>query len=651
MGVRVMSVWSRISGRVHDDHAWIASRLSVPNRDETIKVNPELQLIIEGYVRHDRSGYAVLVSGEWGAGKTTQVLECLKTIKPSVPFVHVSLYGLSTENDIKSAIVASIGPEKHKTAQAMKGLEKTLSGVPIIKGLTDGVISSVYVSKIIESINLSTVFVFDDLERFSSKHMDVALGFINKLIEREGRRVIVLAHEDKIVDEINGKREKIFGRHVKIEPEVDSALHKFINDIDTTDVIRDILNRNKSKIADLFRLSEINSLRVLHHTLNDLSRLLSYFDAETLDLTDIIDPVITTVIVFELEFRAERISEKDIENYAESWISQVLKTSKDDNDNRAQNLKKYFGLRLQDSALSLSTVARVVARGAFDATKIKGEMSDHIAARRRQKTPPWRIVSDLDKRETHEIEQAIEEMERMLIHRDITDIGDILHTCSMMMLMASIGHSMETVQSTLSRFQRYVDDLCEHGELAAAPLGAHVGREYKDAAHGYGYWVTPDYSDEFSDFHAYLDKKRDETLTANLMTKAKELLEDLRGNAKIFVGKLVQSDQETTYGTTPILSYIDVFDFWRAFLSVPKRDWERIQAAIAQRIDHSLGNGPLASERKWFQDLRLLLDQEINASSGLDRYRLQRFLKFGQFDKLARDVSVVRREEDPPAPE
>lgn len=646
-----MSIWSKISSRIHDDHAWIAAKLHGPTSDGSIKVSPELLLVVEDYARRDRSGYAVLVSGEWGAGKTTQVIEALKTTKPSVPFVHVSLYGLSTENDIKSAIVASTGPEKHKTSQALKGLEKSLSGLPIIKGFTDGVFSNLYVNKIIEAIELDTVFVFDDLERFSKDNLDIALGFINKLIEREGRRVIVLAYEDRIVHEISGKKEKIFGRHVRIEPEVESALDRFTNSIDITDDIRSILTRNRRQIADLFRLSEIKSLRVLHHAIADWARLLSVFDAEALDQTDIIDPLGTTIIVFGLEFRAERISESDIEKYAESWALQAMGTPKEDGDKKAQSLQKYFGLHLQNVALSLSTIARFVARGAFDATQVKRDVSEHIAARREQRTPPWRIISDLDSRETSEIEGAIEDIERMLAGREIIDIGDLLHTCSLMMLMSSIGHSRETVQSTLTRFKDYIDDLQDHKILVPAPLDAHARRGYKDAAHGYGYWVTPEYESEFSEFYRYLDEKRGDALISELRAAANELIIDLRSNVENFVSKITYTDRTAIYESAPILSFINVSDFWQTFLSVPKRDWERVQFAIANRIDRVFRDSQLAAERTWLQNLRLLIDREIDGSSGLDRYRLQRFRKFGQFDKIAPDVSLAQAENGPPVPE
>ena len=59
-------------------------------------------------------GYAVLVTGEWGTGKTYQVKEALAEEER----YYVSLFGLQSPHDVHSAVFAAMDPKLAKREES-----------------------------------------------------------------------------------------------------------------------------------------------------------------------------------------------------------------------------------------------------------------------------------------------------------------------------------------------------------------------------------------------------------------------------------------------------------------------------------------------------------------------------------------------------
>lgn len=65
--------------------------------------NIELKSYINYYKNLEKPGYAVLVVGEWGIGKTYQIKESLKEDE----YYYVSLYGIQDSASIHAEVVSS----------------------------------------------------------------------------------------------------------------------------------------------------------------------------------------------------------------------------------------------------------------------------------------------------------------------------------------------------------------------------------------------------------------------------------------------------------------------------------------------------------------------------------------------------------------
>ena len=174
----------------------------------------EIKQVIRDYVNDDKATYAVLINGVWGCGKTYLYENVLKDEIVNLESgrahgkanVHISLYGISTVEQLSKEIVSNYILESKLRGNDDK---KKIYG-PISKATGifskmfsfsfDGV--SVDFDKGIEEIKNNIQFkdmviCFDDLERCSIPINDL-FGIINNLVEHCNCKVIILADEDNI---------------------------------------------------------------------------------------------------------------------------------------------------------------------------------------------------------------------------------------------------------------------------------------------------------------------------------------------------------------------------------------------------------------------------------------------------------------------
>lgn len=188
---------------------------------------------IKAYVEEDIYPYAIMLDGEWGCGKSFFIENTLRNMfvkdeeLTDKRFIYVSLYGISSVEALKKAInnayykenIARGNNDNNKLMDALmtiglpaiecfidfedgeteKEKEKSESTLKkkAFKAATDLVKNTI--------VNLDKVkewlvqldrcfFVFDDLERCCIPVTEV-LGYINRLIEHSGCKVLIVANE------------------------------------------------------------------------------------------------------------------------------------------------------------------------------------------------------------------------------------------------------------------------------------------------------------------------------------------------------------------------------------------------------------------------------------------------------------------------
>lgn len=159
------------------------------------------------YVKDERYRQAVLIDGEWGAGKTFFVKEKLlmrmkaELLKKRI--YYISLYGVSSSEQIVDEIYSSmIGEIIAEKLGKKKGhtIEKGISFTSklIAAGMKYFNIDTKELPQLSDIKELKdAIIIFDDLERCEVE-INQTLGVINNLVEHNDIKVILVANQNEI---------------------------------------------------------------------------------------------------------------------------------------------------------------------------------------------------------------------------------------------------------------------------------------------------------------------------------------------------------------------------------------------------------------------------------------------------------------------
>jgi hypothetical protein len=298
--------------------------------DHHIK-NPNHHLIknINHYLDQNQPSHALLISGDWGAGKTYFVdsltEEQNKVVNNQKKIIKISLFGVQKTSEIDFKIFQSLHP--------ILGSKYTQLAGNILKGaLSFGFkfeISSEKDKKSESSLTLKLdqlkfldffskdgkgqklVIIFDDLERSNVDPKEL-LGYINHTVEISKIHTILVAHEKFLIDNDDKKiyrdfKEKIVYKTFEIRQDHEKVINSFLKE--TKDKI---IISQKSLIQQVYESSKYKNLRSLKQSIFDFKYLLSEIDDQYLGNQKFLEILALTFFALSIEVKKGSISEEDI---------------------------------------------------------------------------------------------------------------------------------------------------------------------------------------------------------------------------------------------------------------------------------------------------------------------------------------------------
>ncbi len=254
------------------------------------KHNKEVLDCLNDYMKVDKPGYAVLIKGSWGCGKTYFINKWLAIQKEekdnseefyTLDPIYVSLYGISTTKQIDEEIKRVVSPFLHSKAMRTAGkvLKLAISAavrydVDLYKDgdddmrMTCTIDPKALLGSNDPHIKGNRLLVFDDIER-SKMDIKEVMGYINYYVEHIGCNVIVVGDDDKLANKNDYKqiKEKTIGREFLLEPDVDSAVDDFIEKAKSSS--KEYLKDKKDVVKACFLASRTCNLRILKQSLDD----------------------------------------------------------------------------------------------------------------------------------------------------------------------------------------------------------------------------------------------------------------------------------------------------------------------------------------------------------------------------------------------
>lgn len=544
-------------------------------------------------------GFAVMLSGPWGIGKTFLLRKILDgKFQAPKKYVYVSLYGLSKTEEIEEALFAALYPW-----QATKGAK-------IIGGIARTVLRYVKVqpelvkADILDKLS-ADLYVFDDLERCEMP-VAKALGYINEFVEHDGCKVVIIANENEIKDQEPFRRckEKLVGKTLEVQSSFDEALAHFITKIRDAPT-KAFFETQTQSIKTVYDQSELHNLRILQQTMWDFERVYPLLTDEHRSNSAAMAALFELFFALSFELKSGRIDAADIRD-RNQFLAGFLSANATSPNQFEIASKRYPTIQLNALILSDDLLQNLLVRGIVDRNEIISELDASSWFVTEANEPTWRTVWYAFQRRDDDVAKAISDMKHKIAAHEYSEPGIILHVFGIHLWLSRIGASKISLEKTVARAKTYINKLRTQRKL---PLSVPIHLDdfrYQSSYGGLGFYESS--TSEFSEIFKYLQNARQLATEDRYASQAADLLQELKTNPSAFAQKISEpNDSGESYLRIPILSRSDPKKFAEVLLALEPMDFNEALRAIWARYRNASLQSELASELDWVAGLHSIL--------------------------------------------
>ncbi|BDB69150.1 hypothetical protein Cthiooxydans_15620 [Comamonas thiooxydans] len=592
------------------------------------------------YLSIDEPEYAVLIVGEWGAGKTFHVKNTIDK-----EYYYVSLFGLKNAEEIHAAVFAAmypIGSKIKSHVKAIAGAEIEYGKVKINLGST---VSAIATALIRQTAKKDKLIIFDDFERCAADYK-IRLGAINHYVEHNKNHVFVVTNNSEYATaEFSEAKEKIFGYVHQIKPRREEAVAAFLQSWASHPKFK-FLSEMKDELIDTHYHTGNESLRVLKHVIGDLFRFLDCLNDDLLSDIDNFRRMIKFVCIFSMEIRLGNLLIEDVGLIKGKGYSGIFKSGSaspnEENVSKVRNRLERHGISLFDSIpISINVLMDMLFHGKFDKDKILPDILSGSYFSKKEEMPPWMTFFKIEELEDEIIIKAKDELLKQFDQREIYEVGEILHMFSIRFLMIEMGFLSGDFLKVKKECLSYIDDVVGSGKLQKIQpdsLGmTAVSSSYK----GYGYFCLDGYEREFDEIRKILIEKSVDAYVDEISKNEDRILDMMVNEPYEFSGRIChQNTGSGVWAEIPIFVSIDQEKFVDSFLRAPAKYWRILANALMNRYKLIGRSGEkINDEREWMRSVLKLLNEKKDHLDPLNKFRLDRFVNWNEFEKvLAREI-------------
>lgn len=601
-------------------------------------VNAHLENYLNYYGTLEAPRFAVLVTGDWGIGKTYLVKKLLPSEGEGRKAFYVSLFGRKSSEEVIAAVYAEMHPTGEKVQKHLEKLGEATKGMSAFGfglGAAGSFATNFIAASLKKEIDSSKILVFDDLERSAIKAKTL-LGLINHYVEHHQCRVVVIAHDEKLVKGIHEAKEKIFGQTIRVEPDLESAYEAFLAEIKNSDA-NNFLREYGPRVKAIFRESDVRSLRILRQAMFDLARLFESLRERHRENSKAMQEMASLFMAHDFEVRAGRFTQEELQERYGKQLGRLISSEKDPDvfDVFDGAVARYPEIDLTNLLLKDEVLVQTLIQGRYEHSVIQASLDDSAYFKNPNEMPNWRKVLDFDSLDDDTVEMAFKALELEFGDRSITDFGALLHVFALRMMMAKRDILSASIAEIEAECKSYVDDL-----LGSARL-PHNFDEFDEStlgrsAYGFGYWVEPDYQEAFNRVKEYVRKQSAVAQEQTYPTSAKNLMETLSRDVREFIAAITYSGEgDHRFARLPVLKAVEPEVFVAKWMdsSRENRSWFSIKSALERRYEglalaaeSGRVSGWLNSEADWLKAVIAELQKRAEAATGFEKYRIERVI-------------------------
>ncbi|MDI9237783.1 P-loop NTPase fold protein [Lysobacter sp. LF1] len=589
--------------------------------------NDHIELFLDHYYKRPiPPGYAVLVKGRWGAGKTWFMKRSLAQLeRDGGKVLHVSLNGITSVDAIEGEIFRLLHPVLASKGMALAG--KVLKGLlrATIKVDLDGngrddasVAPQLPEIKIPDYLTNTEgfVLVFDDIERCSIPIAEL-LGYINHFVEHSDLKVILVANEDEIIrqEEIESAtdrrehraylriKEKLIGKTFEIEPEIDAAARAFVGEF-ADGPAKKFFKQNDDRIREVFAESKYQNLRHLRLALFDLEDLLNHLAPDIRDSSAVVAELISRYLALSFEIKSGSMVPGDIRDLSRDGYLRSLANDEGARGHYARVSKKYSGIDFVDEPVSNELWVAIFDKGVVDVNAIEQSIRNSRYFSSEQQ-PSWVRLWHASSLTDEEISELLPQVAHELKNGLYTRAGEVMHASCVLFWLSDLEIHKESRREILDTAKLQLDRLRAVGRLS---LDQDVLRNISMGA-GYGGLGFHDRGSlEYRELVAHWSNSAEAERIDQFPRRSEELLTLMNTDSGAFYRALVvTNDGDSRFYDTPLLKFIAPSSFVDQYLAIAPSDKQRVGMTFRRRYEFESSNRMLVSEAIWLGQVSELL--------------------------------------------
>ena len=523
--------------------------------------------------------YAVMVTGQWGAGKTQLVRKvCEAFDSADLKVYYISLYGLSSTKQIDDLVFACLHPVlSNKKIKAgakvlMSALKLTTSlNLDMNAGGNKETTASASVPQIDLSAFISddekkskSVFIFDDFERCSMAPKEV-LGYINYYVEHLGAKVLIISNPEKFEGDVGDAgdvffklKEKVIGQELHVIADFDGAFDTFVLELLSDEECKESIATDKDNIKRIFNEAGYNNLRALRNSLLQFSRFYKVLPGKAKSHTQFISELIEDF--FPLSFEYLNGADLRLLEYR-SLIG--------DNADFTKQFNKYENFEILKVVTHHSDLWKnFFIQGFLDNDLLKAYIeSNHLFET--DTTADWIKLWNWRYLTSDSFLAILSSIQSKLDNKQIIEAGEILHIFGSQMLVVSLGFEFKSINQIYQEGRSYIDSIRKE-------ITFNVFAEDSLGMRSYGGFGYPEDLKELQELFNYSKNLKKELTEESYPEQAAQFLTKLKENNTNGLCELF--DYSGLFAKFPVFKYIkseDVMDVlagyqttesWRNFI-------------------------------------------------------------------------------------
>ena len=364
------------------------------------------------------------------------------------------------------------------------------------------------------------------------------LGYINAFVEHDESKVILIAHEQEILessekDAYARTKEKLIGKTFSIAAGLPSAFEEFLSAVEDPD-IKQFYTVKKAEIENLFDQSETENLRILRQTMVDFERLAAAMDVKHRRNFDALSDVFAPYFALSFEMKANRIEAKDVTKFGAPDFRRALSGGKDTPRSKVED--RYPEVKFENSIVGMKVIRDAMFDSAIDATVIRDLMDRSKYFTATKDEPAWRALWFSMTRMPDEAQKAVDTVEHQFQQRTFTDQGELLQVFGLRLWTSRIGAIKQSVDDVVRESKTYIDELYKTKRLDPTKSMVDVLGHTIESYQGLGFMERE--TKGFAELASYLREMELKATQDTYPAKVQGLLVEMERDSDLFARRL-----------------------------------------------------------------------------------------------------------------